>query len=144
MATRINSKSVLLGGVLAGVAIVCGNIAAQFVLGERVQRDMNAWIPGAADRLQADSAAIAVGVVMKLAIGVIMIWLYAAVRPRLGSGAAIASLIAVAVWLLGAIFFSDYPLTGLMSWSTYAWLEAMQLMAFVAAALAGAWVYRER
>jgi hypothetical protein len=47
------------------------------------------------------------------------------------------------VWLLGPIFFSDFPLTGMISWSTYALLEALQLSAFLAAAWAGAWLYRE-
>ena len=32
----------------------------------------------------------------------------------------------------------------MMSWGTYALLEAVQLVAFVAAACVGAWVYRER
>lgn len=39
--------------------------------------------------------------------------------------------------------FSDFALTEMISWTTYAMLEAMQLVAFLAAALAGAWVYRD-
>ena len=45
--------------------------------------------------------------------------------------------------LLGAIFFSDFALTGMMSWATYAALEVLQLLAFLAAAWMGAWLYRE-
>jgi len=93
--------------------------------------------------MQTSGAAVAAGLVMKLAIGTILVWLYAAARPRLGPGAKTASLIALTVWLLGAIFFSDFPLTGMMSWATYAALEIVQLLAFLAASWLGAWLYRE-
>lgn len=143
MASRINVVRTLTSGLLAGVVIMALNVAAQLVLSERVQREMNAWMPGAADRMQAGGAAVVAGLVMKLAIGVVLVWLYAAARPRLGPGPKTASLIALAVWLLGAIFFSDFPLTGMISWATYALLETLQLLAFLAAAWAGAWLYRE-
>jgi hypothetical protein len=81
---------------------------------------------------------------MKLAIGTIVVWLYAVASLRLGPGPGTASLIGLTVWLLGAIFFSDFPLTGMMSWTTYAFLEALKLLAILMAALAGAWLYRER
>ena len=114
MASRINVVRTLTSGLLAGVVIMALNVAAQLVLSERVQREMNAWMPGAADRMQAGGAAVVAGLVMKLAIGVVLVWLYAAARPRLGPGPKTASLIALAVWLLGAIFFSDFPLTGMI------------------------------
>jgi hypothetical protein len=124
--------------------IVVINVVAQAVLGERVQQEANAWMPGAAARMQPDDAGmLVIGIVMKIAIGVVLVWLYAAARPRLGVGQAAAVPVAIAAWVLGAIFFSDFPLTGMMSWATYLGLEAFQLAAFVAAALAGAWAYRE-
>jgi hypothetical protein len=91
MTPRINVARTLTSGLLAGVVIIALNVAAQFMLGERVQREMNAWMPGAADRMQASGAAVAAGLVMKLAIGAILVWLYAAARPRLGPGPKTAS-----------------------------------------------------
>jgi hypothetical protein len=85
--------------LLAGAIIVTMNLAAQCVLGERVQHEMNAKTAG---------------------------------------------LIALVVWLLGAIFFADFPLTGMISWLTYSMLEAWQLAAFLLAAVAGAWLYRDQ
>ena len=144
MAPRINLGKTLTSGLVAGAIIIAANVAAQFVLGGRVQRDMDAWLPGAAAQMQpTDTAAIVAGLVMKFVIGTILVWLYAAARVRLGPGPKTASLIAVAVWLLAAIFFSDFALTGMMSWSTYAMLEGLQLVAFVVAGVAGAWLYRE-
>ena len=132
----------LTGGLLAGVVIIVLNVVAQLVLSERVQREMNAWMPNAAEHMQAGGAAAAAGIVMKLVIGVILVWLYAAARPRLGPGPKSASFIALTVWLLAAIFFSDFLLTGMISWATYVQLEALQLLAFLAAAWVGARVYR--
>lgn len=143
MTTRINVARTLTGGLLAGVVIIVLNVVAQLVLSERVQHEMNAWLPDAAEHMQASGAAAAAGIVMKLVIGVILVWLYAAARPRLGPGPKTASLIALTVWLLAAIFFSDFPLTGMISWTTYALLEAIQLLAFLAAAWVGAALYRE-
>jgi hypothetical protein len=143
MTPRIDIARTFTGGLLAGVVIIALNVAAQFLLSERVQHEMNAWMPGAAGRMQVSGAAVAAGLVMKLAIGIILVWLYTVARPRLGPGAKTATLVALTVWLLGAIFFSDFPLTGMISWTTYALLEALQLLAFLASALAGAWLYRE-
>lgn len=143
MTSRINIPRVLTGGVVAGVIIAGLNIPAQLMLGERVREEMNAWLPGAADGMQPEGAAVAIGLAMKLVIGTLLVWLYAAARPRLGPGPRTATLIGTTVWLLGAIFFSDFALTGMISWATYAMLEALQLFAFLAAAWAGAWVYRE-
>jgi hypothetical protein len=114
------------------------------VLAERLQGELNAWMPGAAARMQTSSAGVAAGLLMKLAIGVVLVWLYAVARPRLGAGPATASLIALAVWILGAIYFADFPLIGMMSWGTYAALEALQFVAFLTAAWVGAWLYAER
>jgi hypothetical protein len=143
MSSRIDAPRTLIGGIAAGVVVIALNVPAQLVLGERVQNEMNAWMPGAAERMQASGTAFAAGVVMKLAIGVILVWLYAAARPRLGPGPKTASLMALTVWMLGAIYFSDFALIGMISWGTYGLLEAMQLLAFLAAALVGGWLYRE-
>jgi hypothetical protein len=143
MAPRINLVRTVTSGLLAGLVIIAFNVAAQFVLGERVQREANAWIPGAAERMQpSGSAAVAAGLVMKLVIGAVLVWLYAVARLRFGPGVKTAGLTATTVWLLSAIFFSDFALTGMMSWTTYALIEALQLLAFLSASLAGAWLYR--
>jgi hypothetical protein len=78
--------------------------------------------------------------VLAMSIGTILVWLYVAARTRLGPGKT-ATLIALTVWLLGAIFFSDFPLTGMISGATYALLEALELLAFLVVAWAGRPVY---
>ncbi len=140
----INPRRVLTGGFLAGVVIIIFNILAQFVIMDRVQREMNAWTPGSADRMAMGAGAIAAGIMMKLAIGIILTWFYAAIRPRFGPGPRTASYVAITVWILGAIFFSDFPLLGMMSATSYALLEIMQLVTFLIATFVGARIYSEQ
>jgi hypothetical protein len=142
--SQLKVAKIVTGGILAGLVIIAVNVAAQFVLGHRVEADMNRWMPGAAARMRpAGSMAVVLGLILKLAIGTILVWLYAAARPTLGRGRTAASLVALTVWLLGAIFFSDFPLTGMWSWTTYAIVETLQLSAFLAAAWVAAWHYGE-
>lgn len=137
---QINLVRVLICGPLAGVVIIAANLAAQLVLGDRIQSEMTTAMPGATGRMQVTGpVAVAAGFVMKLVIGTVLVWLYA--TSRLGPGVKAATLVALTAWLLGAIFFSDFPLTGMMTWATYALLEVLQLLAFLAAAWVGAWLY---
>ncbi len=139
----LNTRKVIIGGLAAGIVIIILNILAQFVLGDRVQHEMNAWMPGSADRMNMSVEAIAAGIVMKFIIGIILVWLYAAVCPRFGAGPRTASYVAVCVWILGAIFFSDFPLMGMISVLSYVILEVMQFLSFLAATLVGARIYTE-
>ena len=138
-----NIRKVIIGGLLAGVVILIFNTLAQFMLMDRVQRDMNTWIQGSADRISTGAGSIAAGIIMKFAIGIILIWLYAAIRPCFGPGPRTASYVAIVVWILGAIFFSDFPLMGMMSVSSYILLEIIQLASLLIGTLAGARFYSE-
>lgn len=139
----LNIRKVIIGGLVAGIVIIILNILVQFILGDRVQHEMNAWMPGSADRMNMSGAAIAVGIAMKFIIGIILVWIYAAVCPRFGSGARTAAYVAVCVWILGAIFFSDFPLMGMISVLSYVIIEAMQFFSLLVATLVGARVYTE-
>ena len=140
----LNSQKVIIGGLLAGVVIFIFNLLAQFILMDRVQQEMNTWIQGSTDQMSMSAGAIAAGIMMKFAIGIMLIWLYAAIRPRFGPGPRTASYVAIVVWILGAIFFSDFPLMGMMSVTSYLLLEIMQFVTLLIATLAGARFYSEQ
>jgi hypothetical protein len=79
-----------------------------------------------------------------LAKGFIAIWLYAAIRPRLGAGASTAIVAAVIVWAL----VLPIPMIGLLpmrffSGSFLAAWAFCALMPIMAGTLAGSWLYRE-
>jgi len=140
----INFKRVLIGGLVAGIILIIINLFAQVVVGDRIQQDMNGWIPASAERITMTASAVGAGIFLKLTIGVSLVWLYAAIRPRFGPGFRTASYSALFVWLLGAIFFSDYLMIGMMSTTTYVILEVAQLGGFLLSAWAGARIYSEQ
>lgn len=141
--TPLNTQKVIIGGLVAGSVIILLNILAQFILGDSIRQEMNAGLPGSADTMTLSVAATVAGIVMKFIIGIILVWLYAAVRPRFGAGPQTAFYVAVCVWLLGAIFFSDFLLLGMMSILSYAILEVVQFLSFLVATLVGARIYTE-
>jgi hypothetical protein len=140
---HINFKKVLFGGFSAGVVLIVINVLAQVFLGNRIQQDMNAWIPASAERITMSSFTLAAGIILKFVIGILLVWLYAAIRPRFGPGLRTASYGAFFVWILGAIFFSDYLMIGMMSATTYIITEVIQLLGFLIAVWTGARIYSE-
>ncbi|MGE3275205.1 MAG: hypothetical protein AB7O67_08835 [Vicinamibacterales bacterium] len=145
MERRLKLWNIVKGGLAAGLVIIAVNMAAQALLATRMQAELDAWMPGTAERMQPSGMGpVAAGVAMKLVIGLVLVWLHAVARARVGAGPRGATTTALAVWVLGAIYFSDYPLTGMLSWGTYTLLESMQLLAFLAAAQAGALVAETR
>lgn len=139
----INSKRVLSGGLVAGFVLIVINVLAQLILGNRIQEDMNAWAPASAERVTMSSLTVVAGIILKFVIGVCLVWLYAAIRPRFGPGFRAASFAAVFVWILGAIYFSDYLMIGMMSAATYIILEIVQLLGLVIAVWTGTRIYSE-
>jgi hypothetical protein len=97
----INTARVVIGGIVAGLVInVSEFILNMVVLGA----DMNA----AMTRLNlppVGGQAIAVFVLLGFALGIATIWLYAAIRPRYGSGPKTALCAGAAVWFF-AYFYS--------------------------------------
>jgi hypothetical protein len=139
----INATRVVAGGLAAGVVLNAVNVGAQLALMDRLVREVNAWMPGAASRMGTGGAAIAAGVLLKLVLGVLLVWLYAALRPRFGPGPRTAVYAALFMWILSGIFDSDFMMIGMMSFGTYATLTFIQLAGLLFASWAGAWLYVE-
>ena len=139
----INTKKVLLGGLVAGVIInIIDFVANSFILGARMKAESDAFKPGMSDAMMAGNAVISY-VIMDLVLGFALIWTYAAFRPRFGAGARTATYVAVLFWLLALIFTAGYRQMGIMSsglWWSFAFIG---LVNFLIAAWAGAAVYSE-
>jgi hypothetical protein len=138
----INTKKVLIGGIVAGVVMNVVDFVVQYVLGARMKAESDAFKPGMADAMMTGSA-LATGVVLDLVLGIALVWTYAAIRPRFGPGPRTAIYAALLFWVLASIFYSGYLHMGMMStglWSTFAFLG---LVNFVLSAWAGAKVYSE-
>jgi hypothetical protein len=97
----MNARGLIVGGLVAGLII---NIS-EYVLNEPVLgADMMAAMT-AHNLPPIGGSAIAVFVTLGFALGLLLVWLYAAIRPRFGPGPKTAAIAGVVVWFL-AYFWS--------------------------------------
>lgn len=136
----INTGRVILGGLLAGLVFNIGEtILNMFVLAAPMQEAMQAH-----NIAQPGGAVIGVFVVLGFVIGIVLVWLYAAVRPRLGPGPKTAGIVGVVAWFLiypGAII--GMVSMGLLPANLVVLALVWGLVELVLAALAGGWLYKE-
>ena len=139
MAT-INSGRLILGGIAAGVVV---NVVEAIV--------NLSVLAGPMDELLASmnlepigGAAIAGFTVLAFCLGLLVVWTYAAIRPRYGAGPATALKAGLAVWagfyLLGV--GADW-LTGTVTLNLFLITTAYTLPMMLAAGYVGGMVYKE-
>jgi hypothetical protein len=139
----INTSKVVVGGLAAGVvANIIGFIGFGMLLGPRMQAEMVAVAPVLEGRGM-DGAAIGVNVIAQFVVGLLLVWLYAAMRPRFGPGMKTAIYAALVVWLCGFLFHIDWLLAGLMTPTTYAMASVVALVQLIPAAAVGGMLYKE-
>ncbi|HEX9247895.1 MAG TPA: hypothetical protein VF856_00270 [Gemmatimonadaceae bacterium] len=139
----INTSKVLVGGIAAGVVMnIIDFISYKFILGARMMAESEAFKPGMSQAMMTSSAMIS-NIVMDLVLGILLVWTYAAIRPRFGPGMKTATYAAVLFWILAGIFLSGYLHMGMMSsglWWTFAFIG---LVNFWVSAWVGARLYSE-
>lgn len=137
---KINFTRVLLGGLVAGVVLNIGEIILNdVILGTQMKdflRRLNVPEPG--------GSLVAVAVILTLVIGVVIVWVYAAMRPRLGPGPKTAICAGVIAWIFVCVYCGvingiilQAPTNFLIIGIVWCFFE------YVLAAIAGAWLYKE-
>ena len=139
----INASKVVVGGLVAGVvANIVGYVGFGMLLGPRMEAEAVAVAPALAGRGMTGTA-IATQVISSFVVGILLVWLYAAIRPRFGPGPKTAVIAALVVWLCGFLFHVDWLLAGMMTSTTYLMASVAALIQVVAAAWVGAMLYKE-
>jgi hypothetical protein len=97
----INTKSVLLSGLVAGIAIIVSAMAMVPVVGDEMNRVL-------ADRglPPLSNPAMAYFAMTSLIMGIFLVWLYAVAKTHFGPGKKTALIVSVIVWFL-AYFLSN-------------------------------------
>ncbi|MFQ6047481.1 MAG: hypothetical protein ACE5PT_14175 [Gemmatimonadales bacterium] len=138
---QINLGRVLLGGLVAGVVINVGEFLLNGVIladaMEAMYETMGIEEPG--------GGAMVVWVILGFVMGIALVWLYAAIRPRFGPGPRTAAVAGACAW----VFAYLVPMVGFTAMGVWA-LDASLIIAlvwglveFVLAGMAGGWPYRE-
>ena len=138
--SKINWARVLLGGLLAGLVLnLLGMTAAHLFLGEELHalhHRLDLPTPG--------TSQFAVHLGIRFALGIVLVWFYAAIRPRFGPGPRTAIIASTAVWLMTSVmFFAAMGVLGLFSSRIVCLALAWGFLEFQIASQAGAWLYRE-
>jgi hypothetical protein len=109
----INTGSVIKGGLVAGLIInISETILNIPVIGTRMEAELAARnVP------PFDNSTIGVFVAMCFALGVFLVWLYAAIRPRMGAGPGTAVCAGLIVWGLAWL----WPSIGMGVMGFYSW-----------------------
>lgn len=97
----INAKGVITSGLVAGLIINISALLLVPVVGQQMEQALRAR--------QLPPLGLGAGVfvvLMSLALGVVLVWVYAAVRPRFGPGRKTAAAASILVWFL-AYFFGN-------------------------------------
>ena len=138
--SSINTERVVLGGLLAGSIIFASTAVRILVLGEQIAGFI------AEHGLQGfgQSEGVVFFAVYSAALGILIVWLYAAIRPRFGAGAKTAIAGGMFYWIsiylvpyAALLRFDLIPLGGaLVHW-------IWTVVEIPLASVAGAWVYRE-
>jgi hypothetical protein len=103
---KINFGRVILGGIVAGIV---GDILGYLVDGLMLAPQWAAGMKALGRPELSVSKSVAFSII-GLVYGILMVWLYAAIRPRYGPGRQIAVLAGLAIWVSGVLL----PNAGLM------------------------------
>jgi len=139
---KISGWRVLLGGLFAGAILLLGQglLFAKLLAPQSAGliKD-NLWLADAAA-----GGAVWVMIVVDLLTGILIAWLYAAVRPRLGAGLMTAIIVGLAAWSL--MFLQGWV-------PEYVWAPRLRetvplqavvtLVLYLLAASVAAWLYSE-
>lgn len=135
----MNTGGVIKGGLLAGLVLnITEGVLHGVLLRPQWTEVMNAT------GMTEPPSLMAFYVVGGFAVGILAVWLYAAVRPRLGAGPGTAVKVGLVVWALGWVWMTvPMALGGLAPWSLAGITLIAALIELPVATVAGAWLYKE-
>lgn len=138
---QLNSSRVIMGGLAAGLIMnIIDATTNGFLLGARWKVETEALNPG----LMAKAASGTLGwVIVDFILGVVLVWTYAAIRPRFGAGPSTAFKAAFVVWLAAHAAYASYAFMGYYSWSLVGASSLGGLVAALAGGYVGALLYKE-
>jgi hypothetical protein len=136
----INMGRVVVGGLVAGLLI---NVS-EFLLNAIVLvNDMNAAM-AALNRPPIDNSMIVWFVLLAFGMGIMAVWVYAAVRPRFGPGVQTAICASLVVWGLAYLYPNlSMIVIGLFPTRLMIIATVWGLAELLVAGITGAWIYTE-
>jgi hypothetical protein len=138
---QLDSSRVIVGGLAAGLVMnIIDATTNGFLLGAQWKAETDALNPG----LMAKAGSGTLGwVIVDFILGIVTVWTYAAIRPRLGPGPRTAFTAAFVIWLAAHAAYASYAFMGYYSWSLVGASSVGGLVAALAGGYVGARLYTE-
>ena len=137
---KINLQKAIIGGLVAGVVL---NVVDYVTWGVVLKDDMAAAM-AALGKPPIPNRAITQFVVLDFVVGVFLVYLYAAIRPRFGAGPATAVKAGLITWFIGGLVQALFQMPmGLLPTNMLVIGTVVGLVALPVAAVAGAKFYTE-
>ena len=139
---QLNTSRIIVGGLAAGLVMnVIDALTNGVLLAERWKVGTEALNPDLISKMGMSGT---VGwVIVDFVLGILTVWLYAAIRPRFGPGPRTAFTAAIVIWLAVHAAYASYAFMGLYPWSLILASSVGGLMAAVAGGYVGARLYSE-
>jgi hypothetical protein len=139
---QMNTGRIVGGGLVAGlVMFVIDFLTNGLWLAKRWERQSEMLNPGLMEK--AGSLSMIGWTAYDFLMGIATVWLYAAIRPRLGPGPRTALVAGFAAWLISHLAFASYWFNALYTWRLVAASSAGGLVAALAGAYVGGMLYKE-
>ncbi|MGD8277789.1 MAG: hypothetical protein PVH00_07175 [Gemmatimonadota bacterium] len=139
----INTQKVVVGGIGAGVVLAALDyIANGLLLAEQNAAALNALNPELAAGVEGTGMMIGY-IVLDLVLGMLLVWTYAAMRPRFGAGPKTATMAGLQVWLVAILMYLGMTMMGMWAWSYFFIGSVVYLVTLLIASYVGGVLYKE-
>ena len=138
----INTQKVIVGGLGAGVVMnVIDFVSNNYFLKSMNEADMKRL--GLSMDALMTGAAVVPFILLDFALGILLVWTYAAIRPRFGPGAKTAMVAGLLFFFIIGDVWGVVCALGVFPWSTFAAGAVVTFVNMTASAYVGAMLYKE-
>ncbi len=138
---KINWGRVFVGGLVAGIVTFVLGAVMTTIWAKDFEAGMTAL--GHPFALPKSPETVFSILVMNLVLGIVIVWLYAGIRPRYGPGPKAAAVAGFAMWVVFSLSDVLFMSIGVLPVRAMVAPIAVGLVSFIAAAEAGARYYKE-
>ena len=139
----INNAKVITGGLAAGLVLnILDFLSNMFVMANSFKTELDALNPALMAKME-EPAAMGALIALDFVLGLLLVWTYAAIRPRFGAGAGTAVKAGILVWAISATTWFFTVAMGFFSAGFFVRSAALSLVAMLISAYVGAMLYKE-
>lgn len=139
----INNTKVVTAGLAAGLVLnILDFVSNMFIMADTFKAELDALNPALMPKME-DTPTIITMVALDFVLGLLLVWTYAAIRPRFGAGAGTAVKAGILFWAISGATWCFTVGMGLFSLGFFLRSATLSLVTILVGAYVGAMLYRE-